>query len=205
MSHTDDEQTPPPLSLGDAALLSAVMKLFKDAMVPAIDERIAAVKAPLLAAYADPERGIKSIDAKVNGVAVATQTVGVSRDKYDVADEDAFTEFVEENYPTEVEAIIRARPSFRDAMIKRATFDKASGQVVDKLTGQVIPGVTRIPGGDPTGNVSLRWKDGGREAVMEAYHSGHLRGLLSGVPMLPPSPPAQAEPAGPVPAEAPEQ
>ncbi|MYW67113.1 hypothetical protein GTY65_24035 [Streptomyces sp. SID8379] len=201
MSHDAAEQPQPDMSLGDVALLSAFAKLFKDHVVPAIDKKIAAVKTPLLAAYDDPERGTKSIDVKVNGVAVATQTVSVSRDKYDVADDDKFNEFAEEC--GEAEVIIQARPSFREAMIKRAKFDKETGQIVDKLTGQVIPGMVRIPGGKPTGSVSLTWKDGGKEAVVDAYHSGQLHSLLSGVPMLP-APPG-AEPHGAEVDESPEQ
>ncbi|GHF33818.1 hypothetical protein GCM10010218_13670 [Streptomyces mashuensis] len=192
MSYDDVKQTPEPaLSLGDAALLSVFAKLFKDHVVPAIDEKIAAVKGPLLAAYDDPESSTKSVDAKVNGVAVATHTVAISKDKYVVGDEDVFNEFAEEK--GEAEAIIQARPAFRDAMIKRAAYDKATGEIVDKLTGEVIPGLTRIPGGKPTGSVSLRWKDGGQEAVMEAFHEGQLDGLLRGVPMLPAAPGRDAQ------------
>ncbi|WP_030777701.1 hypothetical protein [Streptomyces sp. NRRL S-920] len=187
MSYEDADQTPvPALSLGDAALLSVFAKVFKESVVPAIDEKIAAVKVPLLAAYDDPDSSTKSVDAKVNGVAVATHTVAFSRDKYDVSDEDAFTEFAEEH--GEVEVIIRARPAFRTAMLKRATYDKATGDIVDKLTGEVIPGVVRIPGGKPTGTITTTWKDGGKEALMEAFYAGDLDGLLRGVPMLPAAP-----------------
>ncbi|MFG2865433.1 hypothetical protein [Streptomyces sioyaensis] len=187
MSYDDAVQAPEPaLSLGDAALLSVFAKLFKDHVVPAIDEKIAAVKGPLLDAYENPESSTKSVDAKVNGVAVATHTVAISKDKYVVGDEDAFNEFAEEK--GEAEVIIQARPAFRDAMIKRAIYDKATGVIVDKLTGEEIPGLTRIPGGKPTGSVALRWKEGGQEAVMEAFREGQLDGLLRGVPMLPAAP-----------------
>ncbi|WP_435244678.1 hypothetical protein [Streptomyces sioyaensis] len=183
MSYDDTEETP--LSLGDAALLSVFAKLFKEHVVPAIDKKIAAVKSPLLAAYDSPE-STSRVDAKVNGVAVATHTVAISKDKYIVDDTDAFNAFAEDH--NEVEVIIQARPSFRDAMLKRATYDKETGSIVDKLTGEVIPGITRIPGGKPTGSVALRWKEGGPEAVMEAYRTGQLDGLLRGVPMLPAAP-----------------
>ncbi|MER5301284.1 hypothetical protein ABT039_17680 [Streptomyces lasiicapitis] len=184
MSYDDVDQTPvPALSLGDAALLSVFAKVFKESVVPAIDEKIAAVKRPLLAAYDDPDSSTKSVDAKVNGVAVATHTVAISKDKYDVGDEDAFSEFAEER--GEVEVIIRARPAFRAAMLKRATYDKVADAIVDKVTGEVIPGVIRVPGGKPTGTITTTWKDGGREALMEAFHAGQLDGLLRGVPMLP--------------------
>ncbi|WP_435059434.1 hypothetical protein [Streptomyces sp. bgisy060] len=186
MSH-DAGQTPqtPPLSLGDAALLSAFAKLFKDYVVPEIDTRIAAVKGPLLAAYADPDRGTKSLDVKVDGVAVATHTVAVSKDKYEVADEEEFTAFAEES--GEVEVIIRARPAFREAKLKQARYDKATDTIYDKVTGEPIPGLRRIPGGEPTGSVGLTWKDGGKDALKAAYLSGQLRSLLDGVPMLPTS------------------
>ncbi|MGI5337637.1 hypothetical protein ACQEVS_09700 [Streptomyces sp. CA-181903] len=188
----DDATTPEPaLSLGDAALLSVFAKLFKDRVVPVIDEKIAAVKGPLLAAYDDPDSSTKSIDAKVGGVAVATYTVAVSKDKYVVGDEEAFTEFAEEK--GEAEVIIRARPAFRDAMIKRAKYDTATGAIVDKATGEVIPGLTRIPGGKPTGSVTCSWKDDGQEAVLEAFHNGQLDGLLRGVPMLPAAPRRDAQ------------
>ncbi|WP_406153264.1 hypothetical protein OG217_05935 [Streptomyces sp. NBC_01023] len=192
MSYDDVDQTPEPaLSLGDAALLSVFGKLFKDQVVPAIDEKIAAVKGPLLAAYDNPESSTKSIDAKVDGIAVATHTVAISKDKYAVGDEEAFTAFAEDR--GEVEVIIRARPAFQDAMLKRAKYDKATGTIVDRLTGEVIPGITRIPGGKPTGSVSLRWKDGGQEAVMDAFHKGELDSLLRGVPMLPAAPAREPE------------
>ncbi|WP_031102280.1 hypothetical protein [Streptomyces sp. NRRL S-146] len=187
MSYDDVDQTPEPvLSLGDAAILSVFAKLFKDHVVPAIDEKIAAVKGPLLAAYDDPESSTKSIDAKVNGIAVATHTVAISKDKYILDDEEAFNAFAEEH--GEVEVIIQARPAFRDKMLKLAKYDKATGVIVDKTTGEVIPGITRVPGGKPTGSVSLRWKGGGQEAVLEAFHKGELDSLLRGVPMLPAAP-----------------
>lgn len=189
MSYDDaDQPSEPVLSLGEAALLSVFAKLFKDHVIPAIDDKIAAVKGPLLSAYNDPDNGSKSIDAKVNGVAVATHTVAVSKDKYVVGDEDAFTEFADSK--GEVEGIIRVRPAFEDAMLKRVTFDKETGEIVDKYTGEVVPGITRIPGGTATGSVSLRWKDGGKDAVMEAFHKRELDALLRGVPMLP-APPAR--------------
>ncbi|MFD3514932.1 hypothetical protein [Streptomyces sp. NPDC058657] len=191
MSNDDAEQIQESaLSLGDAALLSVFAKLFKERVVPAIDERIAAVKGPLLSAYEGPS-GQGRVDAKVNGFTVATHTVAISKDKYTVSDEDAFTAFAEEH--DEIEAIIRARPAFRDAMLKRAKFDKASGTIVDKLTGEEIPGISRTPGGKPTGTVTLSWKEGGEEAVLEAYANGQLDGLLRGVPMLPVAPARDGE------------
>ncbi|MCX4677588.1 hypothetical protein OG413_20160 [Streptomyces sp. NBC_01433] len=187
MPHDNAAPTPEPaLSLGDAALLSVFARLFKDSIVPAIDERIAAVKQPLLTAYDDPGSSTKSVDAKVNGVAVATHTVAISKDKYKVGDPEAFNEWAEEK--GEAEVIIQARPAFRDAVLKRATYDKATGAIVDKLTGEVIPGLIRTPGGRPTGSITTTWKDEGQEALMEAFHSGQLRGLLHGVPMLPVAP-----------------
>ncbi|MGW1275471.1 hypothetical protein ACWD4V_00745 [Streptomyces tsukubensis] len=187
MSFDDAATHPEPaLSLGDTALLSAFAKLFKDTVVPAIDVKAAAVKVPLINAYEDPESGIKSVDVKVGGIAVATHTVSVAKDKYQVGDEEAFTAYAEEC--GEAEVIIRARPAFLAAKLKDATYDKATGQIVDKTTGELIPGVVRIPGGKATGSVSLTWKDGGREAVMDAFHRGELDALLRGVPMLPPAP-----------------
>ncbi|MFE0058640.1 hypothetical protein [Streptomyces sp. NPDC059003] len=184
MSYDDTEEMPQSaLSLGDAALLSVFAKLFKDHVVPAIDEKIAAVKGPLLVAYDNPDSSTKSVDAKVDGVAVATHTVAISKDKYVVGDADAFNAYAEER--GEVEVIIQARPAFRDSMLKRAKYDKETDAIVDKQTGEVIPGITRIPGGKPTGSVTTTWKEGGREAVMEAFHEGRLDGLLRGVPMLP--------------------
>ncbi|NGO67873.1 hypothetical protein [Streptomyces boncukensis] len=186
MSYDDVDQTlQPTLSLGDAALLSVFAKLFKEHVVPAIDEKIAAVKGPLLDAYDGPD-STSRVDAKVNGTAVATHTVAISKDKYVVDDEEAFTAFAEDR--DEAEVIIQARPAFRDAMLKRAAYDKDSGAIVDKVTGEVIPGVKRIPGGKPTGSVALRWKEGGQEAVLEAFHKGQLDDLLRGVPMLPSAP-----------------
>lgn len=185
MSDDTDPTTEPALSLGDAALLSVFAKLFREHVVPAIDEKIAAVKGPLLTAYDSPE-STSRVDAKVNGITVATHTVAISKDKYVVDDADVFNAFAEEH--DEVEVIIQARPAFRDKMLKLAKYDKATDSIVDKLTGEVIPGLKRIPGGKPTGSVSLSWKDGGQEAVMEAYEKGQLDGLLRGVPMLPAAP-----------------
>ncbi|MEW1700127.1 hypothetical protein [Streptomyces sp. NPDC091278] len=173
----------PDLSLGDAALVSAFAKLFKLRVTPRIGEKADTVKGPLLAAYADPDSGIKSVDVKVGGVAVATHTVIVSKDSYEVADEDAFTAFAEER--GEVEVIIRARPAFRNGMLSRAVHDKATGTVVHKDTGEVIPGLRCIPGGVPTGSFTTTWKEGGQALLEEAYTSGQLHGVLNGVPMLP--------------------
>ncbi|WP_086825694.1 hypothetical protein [Streptomyces sp. NRRL B-24572] len=185
MSNDAGQTTETSLSLGDAALLSAFAKLFKSRVVPQIDAKADAVKAPLLAAYEDPDSGIKSIDVRIGGVPVATHTVSVSRGKYEVGDEEKFTAYADDC--GEAEAIIQVRPAFRDAMLKRAAYDKATGNVVDKITGEVIPGVRYIPGGQPTGSISTTWKDGGQEALEAAYASGQLSGLLNGVPMLPAS------------------
>ncbi|MEU8540926.1 hypothetical protein AB0C52_13215 [Streptomyces sp. NPDC048717] len=171
------------LSLGDAALMSAFAKFLRGRVVPQIDAKVDTVKAPLLAAYKDPDSGIKSIDAKIGGVPVATHTVAVSKGKCEVADEEEFMAYAEEC--GEVEAIIQVRPAFRDAALKRATYDKATGSVIDKVTGEIIPGVRYIPGGQVTGSISTTWKDGGQEALEAAYISGQLRSLLGGVPMLP--------------------
>ncbi|MFI1012687.1 hypothetical protein [Streptomyces sp. NPDC020965] len=184
MSLDDIEDTQEPvLSLGDAALLSAFAKLYKERIVPEIDVKIGGVKGPLLTAYDDPDRSTKSIDVKVGGIPVATHTVAISQDKFDVGDEDAFTAFAEEH--DEIEVIIRARPAFRAATLKRAKYDKATNSIVDKRSGEVIPGITRTPGGQPTGTVTLTWKEGGQETLMEAFRKGQLDSLLRGVPMLP--------------------
>ncbi|MFK0290714.1 hypothetical protein ACIQU6_09575 [Streptomyces sp. NPDC090442] len=182
MSHDADTTPGSNLPLGDAALLAVFAKLVREHVTSALDERIAAVKAPLLDAYQGPT-GQRSVDAKVNGVAVATHTVALAKDKYEIGDEDAFTAFAEEC--GEVEVIIQARPAFRTAALKRAAYDKDTDTIVDKYTGEVIPGLTRTPGGTPTGTVSLSWKDGGRDTVLDAYHTGQLNGLLRGIPMLP--------------------
>ncbi|MFF0481992.1 hypothetical protein [Streptomyces sp. NPDC004435] len=183
MSNDAGQTTETPLSLGDAALLSAFAKHFRTRVVPLIDEKADAVKAPLLAAYADPDSGIKSIDVRIGGVPIATHTVSVSRGKYEVADEEKFAAFADDC--GECEVIIQVRPAFRDAMLKRAVYDKTTGIVVDKLTGEPIPGLRYIPGGKATGSISTKWKDGGQEVLEAAYASGQLRSLLNGVPMLP--------------------
>lgn len=60
-----------------------------------------------------------------------------------VADEDAFTAWVEKNYPGEI--VKTVRPSAREKFLKDAA---AEGEPVNLATGEVIPGV-EVRTGDP--------------------------------------------------------
>ena len=172
----------PPRSLGELALIAAATRVVKERVTPHFTANDADAKAALIAAYLGSD-GTRSVQAKVDGVPVATLTVSVPKPKFTVSDPDQFLTYADEQGETEI--IVRPKPKFQEAVLKRAVLDEETGQVVDKRTGEVIPGVTRIPGGQPS-QASLTWNDDGFERLERAMKDGSLRHILGGMPQLPP-------------------
>ncbi|NEA53612.1 hypothetical protein G3I60_05425 [Streptomyces sp. SID13666] len=180
MSH--DSTTPDTdLSLGEHAIIAAATKLLGEHIAPVLSAKTDAPRALLLDAYDSPD-ATKSVDAKVDGVAVGTYTVALTRPKFQIGDMGAFEALATEH--GEMEIIVRVRPAFVEAMLKAAAWDKSTGTVVHKQTGEILPGITYVPGGTPKG-VTFSWKTDGKDTLYEAIQAGKLNRLLRDVPMLP--------------------
>lgn len=85
---------------------------------------------------------------------LGTVALSVSHEAVVVADEDAFTKWVAERYPTEVVQVLRVRPAWRAGFLDRAgAYPAAVGELVavDPETGEIVPGLVVRPGGQPVG------------------------------------------------------
>lgn len=101
------------------------------------------------------------------GERIASVTISKGRAEPKVTDEDAFTAWVADTYPTEVEQITVVRESFRRRLLDHA---KQAGAPVT-ATGEAIPGV-EIVQGDPY--PSVRLAEGARAIVGRAWRAGEL-------------------------------
>lgn len=86
----------------------------------------------------------------------------LSSDQVVVDDEALYLDFVQAEYPTEVVLIVR--PAFHAALLAAAA--EAGDPPVDPTTGQIIPGLRFIPGGQPRG-VSVRPVGDTRRRMLE--------------------------------------
>lgn len=91
---------------------------------------------------------------------VATCTLGIADPTITVSDEKALVAWMERNHPTEVETIKRPREASVKAIIDAAEVD---GDLVHH-GGDVIPGLTAIPGGNPKG-ITVRPTSGAKQVL----------------------------------------
>lgn len=153
------------MSLKDTAYRLAVLKALRDAV--AAEEANARVFALGDLTAAAEDMGVRSVDVSLpDGTKIATLSLAGGEDKVAVVGEIAFTRWVEENHPTEVETVTRVRSSYLAAVLK------AGG--VDTVTGELVPGVGAVPGSRYT---TVRYTPDGREAVARAWQRGELTGI----------------------------
>lgn len=105
---------------------------------------------------------------------VATISTAVSHESISVADEKAFTAWVEQRYPTEVETVKVIRPAWRTHLLATGVTE---GEVVCLPDGEVIPGLAVRPGGGFAG-VTIRVAPAAKE-VFAALAEHGLRELAS--------------------------
>lgn len=100
---------------------------------------------------------------------LATVPLGTTKPRVDVVDGDAYMVWLLDRYPDEVQ------PSVRPAFDIRLRAEAAKlGDPVDPRTGELIPGLRFVPGGQAKG-VSVRAADGVKERM--AAEAGALLGL----------------------------
>jgi hypothetical protein len=160
------------MSLREDALTVAVLRALADRIRDASDTARDRMRAALSDAGAD------SASAELDGTRVAKVTLAGGKPVARVADDAAFTAWVQATHPTEVET--RVRESYRTKVLTDTT---KSGAPVDPLTGEIVPGVEITTG---TAYVSTRFEKGGRDAVAQAWAAGvladALRAAIEGTP-----------------------
>jgi hypothetical protein len=158
------------VNLRDDATKVVALKTLRDA----VDVEYEATRRRVLDGLraARKEFNLKSVRVTLpDDTPIATITLTDPKPAIVIADEGAFTAWVAENYPAEVETITRVRSAWQRAFVTRleASFDP----VADPRTGEVIPGLAVAPASEPH-SFSLRSLPGGREEIIRAWRSGAL-------------------------------
>lgn len=157
------------MSLRDDATRVAVLKALRDTVDAEYEAARLRVLAGLRAARA--ELGLKSMRVTLpDDTAVATITLVDPKPAVVVVDERAFTTWVAEHYPTEVETRVQVRSSWQRRFV--SGLDASSGPV-DPRTGEVVPGLAALPAPEPR-SFSLRPLPGGTEEITRAWRRGTL-------------------------------
>ncbi|MFJ5775628.1 hypothetical protein [Streptomyces sp. NPDC093094] len=157
------------MSLKEHATRVAVLRVLRDAVDAEYRTERHEVLEELLAARA--ELNLKSVRVTLpDDTPVATLTLVDPRPTVVVADEKAFTAWVAENHPGEVETLVRVRPSWQRQFLARLT---CLEPVADPCTGETIPGLGVLSASEPR-SFSLRPLPGGRERIARALHIGTL-------------------------------
>lgn len=113
---------------------------------------------------------------------LATVSATVSHAAVYVADEAAFTVWVQKRYPTEVEVITRVRSAWLAGFLHRAP--GSVGVVADPDSGEVVPGLSIRGGGELTG-ISIRVTPAAKEAFAALADRGLKELAATAGPNLP--------------------
>jgi hypothetical protein len=159
------------VSLKDTVRGALLSKLLKELIAEADQTGRAEALAALLAAR--DALGVKSVDIELpDGTRVGTATL--TQPKAGVCiDDAAFLKWVAAERPTEI--VTAVRESFRRVVVGRL---KIVGEdVVDKTTGEVMPWASVRPAADTPTSFSVRYAEGGREAIEQAWREGRFNPL----------------------------
>jgi hypothetical protein len=158
------------MSLKDDITTVAVLKALRDTIEVEYQAARHRVLDGLRAART--ELGLKSTRVTLpDGTPVGTVTLVDPAPAVVVDDDEAFTQWVAENYPTEVEMRPQVRPSWRRDFLAR--LDAAPGPVADPRTGELVPGLKSVAAAEPR-SFALRMVPGGTEEVARAWRRGEL-------------------------------
>lgn len=150
------------MNLRAAALKPAVLKVLGDA----IAEAIATAKQAVRDGFNETGAS-QTVAALPDGTKVATVSLaGEGKKSASVTSPRALLAWVLAHHPGETETIIR--DSYLKKLLETA---KAEGRAIDPATGELVPGITV---GDASPYVSVRFKTGGREAIIAAWQRGEL-------------------------------
>ena len=174
----------------------ALIKAYYDALGDFLKDAREQHLAQLLDRY--EEENTKSWDIKLpDNTKIGTITLPQGKPSDQTVDEAALFEWAEENGGIDVETIPavaarevkRVRPSWLAAKIKTA-IEGDNGELTDVETGEIIPGVRRVPGKAPS-SFTVTYAPGGREKIATAYVRGELNDLAAGT-VLPQIEPGRA-------------
>lgn len=168
------------MSLKEDVLAAALVKLIKERVAEAEQSGRADLLAQLAKAY--EAMGVKSVSVELpDGTKVGTITLTAPRQGVHI-DDASFLRWVKAKHPDEV--VIAVRESFRRAVAARLKI--VGDEVIDKTTGEVMPWASVRPAADQPTSFSVRFANGGREAVEEAWRDGRLDPLAHlAAPALP--------------------
>ncbi|MFF5715057.1 hypothetical protein [Streptomyces sp. NPDC012756] len=157
------------MSIKEHATRVAVLRVLRDAVDAEYQTERHEVLEELLAARA--ELNLKSVRVALpDDTPVATLTLVDPQPTVVVADEEAFTAWVADNHPGEVEKLVRVRPGWQRQFLARLT---CLDPVADPYSGEEIPGLGVLPASEPR-SFSLRPLPGGRERIARAWYTGTL-------------------------------
>lgn len=163
----------------------ALIKAFADALNDFTKDERASVLDRLLEKYED--EGTKSFNVTLpDGTKVASITLPEGKAADKTVDEAALFEWAEEQDGIDVEVIPaqaerklkKVRSSWLADKIKCA-IEGDDGDLIDIDSGEVIPGIKRIPGASPS-SFTVRFAPDGREKLATAYRRGQLNELVDG-------------------------
>lgn len=189
MSHDVADGTqaeePTELPLTSLGLIGALARALNERTKSVIAPKVDAPKAPLIEGFGKSKQS--DLVVEVDGQEVGHYKVNTTNDRFIVDDDSAFDAYAEEK--DEIDVVIVRKPSFEKAVLARAEIDPKTGAIFDSQTGEVIPGVKFVPGGQPTGTVTWTWKkrkghEVGKETLLAAWQRGALDDLLRETPEL---------------------
>lgn len=166
------------MKLSDYALASSTLKALGD-LVSAKDKQ---VRGEMTRLYTDlyTESGIKSLDVLYEGAKVAIATLSIPKlTEPQVGDKAAYLAYISKHHPEWVQTYQpppehtvppQVTKLFLDSLIFR------SGEAFDPETGEVVPGVV-APHTPPPKSYSIRFAEGGDEALLNAWRTGRLAAL----------------------------
>lgn len=125
--------------------------------------------------------GADAVRAELDGNRIARTSLIAPQSKVSVADEEGFTVWVIQNYPTEVITTTTVRPAFKEFFLKG--LEIVGEDIIDPKTGEVVPCV-RARQGAPY--VSTKFESDGRAKILEALSNQTLTlDLTAETPALP--------------------
>lgn len=160
--------TEPARTADDAARDYIVLKVLADQVKEAIERVQAEAKDALKVGARWPAQ--LPDGTKIGGVTYAEGSKG----KAYVANEHAFTSWVRDNFPTEIETVTRVRPAYQSRVLDEVT---AQGGRIDAATGEIsdVPGVDIAA--DGTAFITHNKARGAAELVAQAWRAGVLSPL----------------------------
>lgn len=186
---TPQDETP----IDVVGLVGALARLAKERTTATLKPHLDDPTARLVEAF--ETSGQPGVVVRAAGETVGRYTVNTTKAKFvvDPDNEAALDEYAEAHGGIEV--IIRRNPTWEKALLEHARRVEGSDDIIDERTGEIVPGLKFVPGGNATGTVTFTWegKTAGQAALQRIWQSGALDYLLKDVPALASGRPAPAE------------